>query len=211
MSIRFVNPTALARLTIVPSTGYRGARATIRFPRRVVPRVSAQHEQEVRERIVRAATASSPRRVIHRATIAGHRPRQRPVGRGDLHRTSGKDELIPRPATSSPARGARRARPRRLAPVDDYRRADRDRRPPVRRDRSSRLATGGPVWSRSAWARRPTASPAIREMLARSARATGHGAGQMLLQPGRRPRRAAGLARDRCRDSRPRSRAASTA
>src|SRR6186997_2872036 len=70
MSIRFVNPTivhgacirAVTRLPLMESDHSL-------FHGDSVPRVSAQHEQEVRERIVRAATRVFSERGFHRATM----------------------------------------------------------------------------------------------------------------------------------------------
>src|SRR4029079_6182752 len=69
MSIRFVNP-ATERLRLQSRRRVATVnRATVRFSGVHVPRVSAQHEQEVRERIVRAATRVFSERGFHRATM----------------------------------------------------------------------------------------------------------------------------------------------
>src|SRR4029453_3572676 len=183
MSIRFVNPTnvhgacnrAVARLPLMESDHslyYGGG----------VPRVSAQHEQEVRERIVRAATRVFSERGFHRATMQ------------DIVRASGlsvgaiytyfksKDELI-------------------LAGCDlitDQELAELPRRPGRVEGFRERLAIAvGYIfdlmeldsWQLGntrqlvlAWAEADT-SPAIREMLLRRRREV-HGVAVALLQEG---------------------------
>src|SRR6478736_9871686 len=70
MSIRFVNPT---KVNVACNRRFRGLPWNESdhsfFPGGVVPRVSAEHEQEVRERIVRAATRVFSERGFHRATM----------------------------------------------------------------------------------------------------------------------------------------------
>src|SRR6478735_4060494 len=70
MSIRFVNPT---NVNFACNDACRGLPWNESdhslFPGGVVPRVSAEHEQEVRERIVRAATRVFSERGFHRATM----------------------------------------------------------------------------------------------------------------------------------------------
>jgi AcrR family transcriptional regulator len=147
-----------------------------------VPRVSAQHEQEVRERIVRAATRVFSERGFHRATMQ------------DIVRASGlsvgaiytyfksKDELILAGCDLITDQEMGELT-RRLAPIEDF------------RERIS-VAVGlifdqmeidsgdlGSIRQLSlAWAEADT-SPAIREMLLRRRREI-HGVAVALLQEG---------------------------
>ena len=159
-----------------------------------MPRVSAEHEQEVRERIVNAA---DPR--LHRARIRRHDPgrraRQRPVGGRDLHLLQEQGRAVPRVLRRDDQRQPRDARPhdRRQG---DRRRAARSRHALLHRlDRQGargrpRARDAGPGVGRR---RRRAAHPRDARPASRALRRRGPGAAAR----GRRPRRAPGLARRR--------------
>jgi AcrR family transcriptional regulator len=183
MSIRFVNPTNVHSPCIRAIDGLRsmGSDHSL-FHGGSVPRVSAQHEQEVRERIVRAATRVFSERGFHRATMQ------------DIVRASGlsvgaiytyfksKDELILAGCDLITDQEMTELA-RRIAPVDSFR---------------ERIAIAvGFVFDQIeleswqlgstrllalAWAEADT-SPAIREMLLRRRREI-HGVAVGLIQEG---------------------------
>ena len=180
----------------------RHSRATVErerpfvFHGGVVPRVSAQHEQEVRERIVRAATRVFSERGFHRATMQ------------DIVRASGlsvgaiytyfksKDELILAGCDLITDQEMTELA-RRVAPVEGYPGADRDRRRLLfDKIELESSAAGQHPPARARPGRRPTPSPAIREMLLRRRREV-HGVAVGLIQEGIAARRVPGVARDR--------------
>jgi AcrR family transcriptional regulator len=147
-----------------------------------VPRVSAQHEQEVRERIVRAATRVFSERGFHRATMQDI-VRASGLSVGAIYTYfKGKDELVLAGCDLITDQQMNEL-DRRLAPVEGF------------RDRL-RIAAGfmfdqidvdpsdmtSPRLLALAWAEADT-SPAIREMLLRRRREI-HGVTVALLQEG---------------------------
>ena len=136
-----------------------------------MPRVSAAHEQEVRDRILAAAAPRLRREGLPQRHDRRRRPRERPVGRRDLHLLHRQGRAVPaelrpdrraRASTSSPS-GSRRPRTtaERLAiaialyveTIDEY-----DGAP-------------GQVTLVQAWAEADR-EPGVREMLAGAPRAT---------------------------------------
>jgi hypothetical protein len=67
MTIRFVNVAARRRVAATTRTVY--AEASDRSFWSAMPRVSAEHEQAVRDRIIRAATRVFAEHGFHRATM----------------------------------------------------------------------------------------------------------------------------------------------
>src|SRR5258705_1436233 len=69
MSIRFVNARRSISCCRPVASGCSLSRAIVRFHRGAMPRVSPQHEQAVRDRIVRAALGVFAEHGFHRATM----------------------------------------------------------------------------------------------------------------------------------------------
>ena len=123
-----------------------------------MPRVSAAHEQEVRDRILDAASRVFAEKGYHSSTIADV-VRESGLSVGAIYTYfSGKDELIRLTCDQLAARGPRRAR-RAAGTGHDHRRAAGDRRSASTSRRST--STTAPR-ARSPWSRRgprPTANP----------------------------------------------------
>ena len=162
-----------------------------------VPRVSAAHEQEVRDRILDAAAPRLRREGLPQRDDRGRRPRERPVGRRDLHVLHGQGRAVP--ADLRPDRRARARRARRRGSLRRRRPPSGWRSPSRSTSRRSTSTTARPARSRlvQAWAEADR-EPGVREMLA-GRRERLVGAGQLLLRQGVDQRRAAGLARRRRR------------
>ena len=163
-----------------------------------MPRVSAQHEQEVRDRIVRAAIAVFAEHGFHRATMQDIVRAVGPVGRRDLHVLQEQVRADPRRLRPDHRPGAGRARASgsRRSPAT----ASGSRPPSASSSTSSRSSSRAAavrLADPQAWAEADT-DPAIREMLRRRRREI-VGVDRAAPPGGRRPRRAAGLARRRRR------------
>ena len=147
-----------------------------------MPRVSAAHEQEVRDRILDAAARVFADKGYHSSTIADV-VRESGLSVGAIYTYfSGKDELIRLTCDQIAARGLDELAAR-LARRDHDRRAARHRDPALRRDhrRLRRCARPGRPCVQ-AWAEADR-EPGVREMLA-GRRERLAGAGQMLLRQG---------------------------
>ena len=140
-----------------------------------MPRVSAAHEQEVRERIVAAAARGVRREGLPQRDDRRRRPRERPVGRGDLHATSrARTSCSVLTCDLISARGLDELADR-LAPADDHRRTAGDRDPPTTSRRStSTTARPGQVTLVQAWAEADRRARRPRDAR-RPARAPGRG------------------------------------
>ena len=109
MSIRFVKPDDVAAAIAPRVYAWQSDRS---FSEEVAcPESAPQHEQEVRDRIVRAALQRVRRARLPPRDDAGHRPRQRPVGRRDLHLLQEQVRADPRRLRPDHRPGAGRARP----------------------------------------------------------------------------------------------------
>ena len=125
-----------------------------------MPRVSAAHEQEVRDRILEAAVARVRREGLPQLDDRRRRPRERAVGRRDLH-------VLLEQGRAHPARAATRSRHAgsKSSPRGWRRRRRRPsgwRSPSASTSRRSTNTTGRRARSRSSRrGPRPTASPAF--------------------------------------------------
>ena len=139
-----------------------------------MPRVSAAHEQEVRDRILSAAARVFSQKGYHSSTIARRRPRERPVGRGHLQPLLGQGRAVPadlRPTRDARPRRARRTGSRPRAPPPS---GWRSRSRCTSRRSTTTTATPGQVSLVQAWAEADR-EPGVREMLAAPSRAPRRG------------------------------------